>query len=283
MKIGINMFLWTDFVDEVHFKYFEDLKKAGYDGVEIPLFCGDEKHYTKIGRELKNLGLECTATSSCLPEKDLISADFKTRAAGVNHLLWAVDMLQAMGGKMLGGPLHSCPGVFTGDFPTHKEINYAVEGLRTAGEYAAKSGISLGVEYLNRFECYLVNSVRQTKQLVEQVGLENVGIHYDTHHAHYEEYSVKDAIHSGKGMINHIQLSESNRGIPGKGQVNWNETFSAIQNINYDGWLTVEAFNREHPLLRKNLFLWRELYSSNEQVYKAGISLVEKYMPVVSV
>lgn len=283
MKIGINMFLWTDFVDEVHFKYFEELKKAGYDGVEIPLFCGDEKHYASIGRVLNDLGLECTATSACLPDRDLISADVKIRDAGISHLMWAVDMLHALGGQMLGGPLHSSPGVFTGEGPTDREKNYAADGLRTIGEYAEKCGISLGVEYLNRFESYLVNSVAQTKELVERVGLKNVGIHYDTHHAHYEEYSVKEAIHSGQGFINHIQLSESNRGIPGKGQVNWADTFAAIQEIQYDGWLTVEAFNREHPMLRKNLFLWRELYASNSDVFQAGVSLVEKYMPVVSV
>ncbi len=48
MKVGINMMLWTSFVEEVHFDILSDLKKAGYDGVEIPLFEGDLEHYKEI-------------------------------------------------------------------------------------------------------------------------------------------------------------------------------------------------------------------------------------------
>jgi len=40
MKIGINLLLWTAKSGEAHYALFADLKKVGYDGVEIPVFKG---------------------------------------------------------------------------------------------------------------------------------------------------------------------------------------------------------------------------------------------------
>ena len=48
-------------------------------------------------------------------------------------------------------------------------------------------------------------------------------------------------------MINHIHISENDRGTPGKGNVSWADTFKEIKNINYNGWLTIEAFGRALP------------------------------------
>ena len=37
MQIGMNMLLWTTQVTEEHHGLIEDLKAAGFDGIEIPL------------------------------------------------------------------------------------------------------------------------------------------------------------------------------------------------------------------------------------------------------
>jgi pimeloyl-CoA dehydrogenase small subunit len=42
----------------------------------------------------------------------------------------------------------------------------------------------------------------------------------------------------------HVHISENDRGVPGTGQVRWDETFRALRQVNYDGWLTIEAFGR---------------------------------------
>ena len=40
MKIGFNLLLWTTNLVEKDFHLLEQLKNAGYDGVEIPIFEG---------------------------------------------------------------------------------------------------------------------------------------------------------------------------------------------------------------------------------------------------
>src|SRR5204862_2743486 len=98
MKTGMNLLLWTTHVTEEHFPLLAKLKKAGYDGVELPLFEGDAAHYRKIGQELKNQGLACTAVTVVGPENSPISPDAKVRQAAVDRHKWAIDMLAACGG-----------------------------------------------------------------------------------------------------------------------------------------------------------------------------------------
>ena len=38
MKTGMNLLLWATHVTEEHFPILADLNKAGFDGVEIPVF-----------------------------------------------------------------------------------------------------------------------------------------------------------------------------------------------------------------------------------------------------
>ena len=75
MKVGMNLLLWTGHVTEEHFPVLEKIKKAGYDGVEIPLFQGDEAHYKKVRKELDNLGLKSTTVTVVNPESTPISPD----------------------------------------------------------------------------------------------------------------------------------------------------------------------------------------------------------------
>jgi D-psicose/D-tagatose/L-ribulose 3-epimerase len=63
MKYGFNMLLWTGHVTQEHVPLFKALKKAGYDGVEFPLFEGTPDHYARLGEQLDKLGLERSTVS----------------------------------------------------------------------------------------------------------------------------------------------------------------------------------------------------------------------------
>ena len=68
MKTGMNLLLWTTHVTAEHFPLFAELKKTGFDGIELPLFEGDASHYKTIAQELKKQGLGCTAVTVVGPE-----------------------------------------------------------------------------------------------------------------------------------------------------------------------------------------------------------------------
>src|SRR5262245_8471102 len=98
MKFGMNLLLWTAHVTDEHFPLLARLKQTGFDGVELPLFQGDEVHFRRIGRELTNLGLGCTAVTICTAETNPLSPDAGVRRKAAEHHRWAITMTVALGG-----------------------------------------------------------------------------------------------------------------------------------------------------------------------------------------
>src|SRR5262245_42821563 len=158
MKTGMNLLLWTTHVGEEHFPLLAKLKQAGFDGVELPIFGGGLAHYQRIDRELKNLGLACTAVTICTKEANPISPDAGVRAKGLAHLKNVIEWSSAMGVENLCGPYHSALGEFSGHPPTEDEKGWAADVLRQAAEHAQKHKVMLAIEYLNRFECYFLTT-----------------------------------------------------------------------------------------------------------------------------
>lgn len=274
MRIGMNLLLWTTHVTEDHFPVLGQLKAAGFDGVEIPIFEGDEAHYRRLGQELDRLGLARTAVTVVGPEASPISPDASVRKAAGERLRWAIGMAGACGAEILCGPFHSPLGIFSGTGPTEEEKERAVEVLREAAEQAQRAGIRLAIEYLNRFECYFLTTAADAKQLVQRVNHPAFRMMYDTFHANIEEKNIAQTIANIADVLVHVHISENDRGTPGTGHVHWDDTFRTLRRVGYDGWLVIEAFGRALPALAAATKVWRDLFSSPEEVYTQGLSFI---------
>ena len=279
MKIGFNMLLWTTNLVEKEFHLLEKIKKVGYDGVEIPIFGGEEKvdNFKNIGKALKDNELECTSVTVIPDEsRSPISDDESVRSNSLEYLKWAMDCSHALGSEILGGPYHQPLGVFSGEPPTQKEKENAAKVHQQAADYAKNLNLKLSIEPLNRFECYFLNIAQDASDYVDMVGKENFGYLYDTFHANIEEKDPVGVIAKTVKNINHIHISENDRGTPGKGNVPWKETFEAIKNTDYDGWLTIEAFGRALPDLAAATRVWRDFFPSKEEVYEEGYKFIKQ-------
>ena len=94
-----------------------------------------------------------------------------------------------LGAQVIGGPFHSAFAWFSGEPPRENERKWSTEVMRQAAEYAEKAGIILTPEALNRFECYLYNTLADISVLIREVDHPNLKMIFDTHHAHIEEKS----------------------------------------------------------------------------------------------
>lgn len=276
MPYGMNLFLWTaDATGDRWLPLFERLKKMGFDSVEVPVMAPDEKKFAKLGRDLENLGLRRTAATALFPHNNLVDPDPTRRRAGQDFLKAALDSCQAMGSPLLIGCIYAALGVFTGKGPTREEWAWAVEGLRAAAEHGEKAGVTLGAEFLNRFEIYLINCVRDTVRLVKDVDHPRFRMMYDTFHAHIEEKDPARAIAEAAEFLIHVHVSESDRSTPGSGQVRWKETFDALRRIGYRGSLTIEAFGQGLPELAAATKIWRRMFESEEQLARDGLRFMK--------
>lgn len=270
MKLGFNMLLWTGHVTEDHLPLIKALKKTGYDGIEIPLFEGTPDHYARMGEHLAKLGLGVTTVSVLGAGHNSISNDAAERKAAVERAKWALDCTAALGANILAGPMHSEIGAFTGNGPTAEERKRAIAFHRAAGDYAASKKVRFAIEALNRFEIYLLNTMAQLADYLDEVDHPAVKAMYDTFHANIEEKDPIAAIKTIKRHMIHVHISENDRGTPGKGHVPWSATYKALKAAKYDGWMTIEAFGRALPALAAATRVWRDFFPKPEEVYKLG-------------
>ena len=180
-----------------------------------------------------------------------------------------------LGAETLCGPYHSAIGEFSGTGPTADEKKRSADVLRTVAEFAKQANLMMAIEYLNRFECYFLNTAAAAVELVKTVNHPNFRTMYDSFHAHIEEKDPAAAIRTVAPVLAHVHISENDRGTPGTGQVNWDATFKTLKEIKYDGWLTIEAFGRALPDLAAATKIWRDLFPSAEEVYTKGIAFIK--------
>ena len=271
MKFGFNLLLWTPHVSKEHLPIIKALKKAGYDGVEIPMFEGTPEHYAWLGGELDKLGLGRTSVSVLGSEQHALSSDKVQQKAALERTKWAIDCNAALGSPILAGPMHSTHGYFSGARLTKQERQRGISFHRKAGDYAAKKNVRFALEALNRFECYIFNTMEQLSDYLDEVDHPAIKAMYDTFHCNIEEKDPVAAVKVIKKHLIHVHISESDRGTPGRGHVPWAATYKALHAAKYDGWMTIEAFGSALPALAAATRVWRDFFPRREQVYLEGI------------
>ena len=280
MKIGMNLLLWTGHVTEEHVPVLKAIKATGFDGVEVPMFDpSDVAHYRMLGQMLDDIGLERTAVA-LIPDEahSPISPDAAARQGGVDHLSRVIECCEAIGAQALVGPYFQPLGVFSGDGPTEAELDRCAEVHRQIAPQARAANLICALEPLNRFECYLLNTCEQSSAYLDRLGKDGFGILYDTFHAHIEEKDPISALDKAwaKGHINHVHISENDRGTPGHGHAKIRETIHSLRAKGYEGWLTIEAFGKALPELAAATRVWRDFFASPEEVYTEGFAYIKK-------
>ena len=204
-----------------------------------------------------------------------MSSDPKVRRKGVDANKAVLDCCQAAGVETLAGPYHSALGYFSGAGPTKDEWNWAVDSMRQVAEYAEKCHVTLALEYLNRFECYLLNTAADGARFCRDVNHPRCKMMYDTFHSHIEEKDTSAAIRSLKGCLAHVHISENDRSTPGSGNVRWDETFDTLHEIGYDNLMVIEAFGLALDKLVPATKIWRRMYDNERQLAGDGLKFMK--------
>ncbi|MDQ0473857.1 sugar phosphate isomerase/epimerase family protein [Labrys wisconsinensis] len=277
MKIGFNMLAVTGHVTDEHAPVLERLKALGYDGVEVPVFEGAGAHYRSLGSRLRAIGLEATIAAIVTEDANPISRERVVRARARDRLHWSIDCAHALGATLMMGPFHSPLGVFTGDGPTVEEIERLADAMHEAAVHAEGAGVMLSLEPLNRFECYVLNTLAQAADLSHRVGHRHFGCTFDTFHANIEERDPVEAYRTHAREVNHVHISENDRGIPGRGHAPIAAAIRAVRAEHYDGWLTVEAFGRSVPALAAATRVWRDLFPDLDTLFSESIAVIRRH------
>ncbi len=277
MKFGVNTFIWSDHFDSSsQAGLLGDIKRAGFDGIEIPLIEPKQVQSTAVRRALEEAGLECTFCAVLPPGFNTVSEDPKVRKATIEHYRECIEIAAAIGGKLIAGPLYSPVGYLPGRRRTADEWKWAVECFQQLGDVLDRSGVTLALEPLNRYETYFLNTAEDAVALCREIGHPHVGILFDTYHANIEEKHIGEAIRTAGKYLRHFHSCENDRGIPGSGHIDWPGVFNALNDTGYDGWLTIESFGFSLGALSAAASIWRDLAPRPDVIAFEGLPFLRR-------
>ncbi len=230
-----------------------------------------------VKQVLTDVGLDAIVCGAWGPDRNISSASPDIAAASKTYIRWLIDAAAALGSHTVCGPMYSGVGKAHLEQEDARKLEWsrAVEGVREMAAYAMPAGVRLALEPLNRFENDMINVVSQGLDFVGQVGMPNVGLHLDTFHMHLEEKNSPDAIRAAADRIFHVHACENDRGVPGTGQVHWQEVGAALREVHYAGPVVIESFTAQVKEIAKAVCIWREIAPSQDAIASQGLDFLK--------
>lgn len=272
-RLGAHTFIWAaEWTTQAAEQILAAASKAKLDLVEVPLLRPDEIDIEATLRLSAQHGVDLTCSLG-LPEHAALPAH---PAQAETFLKRALDVAHALGSPSLSGVTYATIGQLSGAPPTTGEYEAIASCLKPVARYADSLGMQLGLEPCNRYETHLLNTGAQTVSLIERIGEPNVFVHFDTYHMNIEEKGFANAIEQVGQHCRYIHLSESDRGIPGTGTVDWESVFRGLKSSGFDGDMVVEAFMVIHPDIARALAVWRPVAPSIEAMVVDGLGFIRE-------
>ena len=282
MKFGVNTFVWiSPSTTEAVITLAPKVKSMGFDILEIACENPDLLDVADIKKALSATQLPVIICGVFGPDRNICSTDPKVRANARRYILWLVDAAAQLGSPVVCGPMYSAVGKahLEDSAAREQEWSLAVTEIGEMADAAAVHNIRLALEPLNRFETDMINTVAQGMKFIKDVGRTNVGLHLDTFHMHLEEKSSPNAIRLAGDKIYHFHACENDRGVPGTGQVRWQEIAPALKSVNYPGPVVIESFTPQVKEIARAVNIWREIAPSQDAIAVQGLQFLKTIFP----
>lgn len=171
-----------------------------------------------------------------------IDADEAAREARIRHTIACVELAAALGAKTVstepGGPLEGRP----------REEGYRLfaKGLERAGRRAAELGVTVLVEPEPGL---LIERGQEYEEFAGRyVAFPGVGLNFDMGHFFCvgEDPAALIRRFGRRALHCHLEDIAADRAHfhlpPGKGAMDYGAIFSALRDVGYDGWVTIELY-----------------------------------------
>ena len=223
------------------------IKKAaelGYQGIELALSRSSDVNPLKLAKCLSDNRIEVSAISTGLVYAKEGLSLLETPEAATSLFKELIDIASDFGKKVNIGRSRG--------FKKELSIDEAAMKLKKILEplvlYASSKGVSLMLEPVNRYEIDWISSVPEGAYVLEQMGLNDVGLMPDVFHMNIEDRSIPESLVEYKQHILYVHVADSNRHAPGWGHLDFQSIFAALKKAGFDGWVGVEILPIPTPL-----------------------------------
>lgn len=278
IRYAIHLSTLCERWDDPLIPLIEHVKAMGYDGVEFPLLDPFNFPLDRYLPVLKKLGIQGLCSTGLGPETDIGSYQPLIAEQGVDHLKKCVDIAAAMHSPHLTGVTYAPWGDFQVRDQNQERYTRMIENMRIVCDYAASKGVKIYFELINRFETSWLNTVEDGLAWLHALKRDNVGLHFDTFHANIEEKSMLEALRKGSHTIQHVHFAENDRGLPGSGSIHWADIKQGLEDIHYQGWISLECYTSPKGEVGLGTYTWRAIEDDPFWVAKEGLKAMKKVM-----
>jgi len=277
VKYGIHSLLWTERFDTEPEPFVKKAKQLGFDGIEIYVSPQQVEIFDKerVKKALENAEMKCIGSTGLSLETDITSPDEAVRRRGISYLTSSAKLFSELGAELVAGVLYGAWGKIVGRGRTEEEWTRSVSSLKEASRLVREYDVILGLEPVNRFETYFLNTAADAVKLVKAIGEPNVKVHLDTFHMNIEEKNYYDPIVKTGELLCHMHCCENDRGVAGTGSVNWDEVFRGLADVGYNKWITLESFTPEIKSVAASTAIWRQLAPSADALASEGLKFLK--------
>lgn len=230
------------------FVYWDGLESAaaaaaqlGFDAIEIFAPAATAIDRPQLHALLKQHGLSVAAFGTgggwLVHKWHLTHADPAIRREAREFIRAIID---------LGGEFHapaiigSMQGKAEGEVTREQALTWLAEALADLGAHAARHGVPLLYEPLNRYETNLLNRQLDAAQFLESRHIPNVRLLCDLFHMNIEEVSNAATLRACGRHVGHVHFADSNRQAIGFGHTETASVVAALKAIGFTGYLSGE-------------------------------------------
>ena len=172
----------------------------------------------------------------------LTSRDPETRKRTADYLVHLARLCAQLGGSVLvfGSPQQRN---LSSDVTSQAGRENAVSVFSSIAGELEQLGVILALEPLGPDEGNFMLTADETAGIIEQVGSDHVRLHLDVKAMSTESKPIDQIIREHGDLTVHFHANDPNRQGPGMGNVDFGPILSALQDVGYDGWVSVEVFD----------------------------------------
>ena len=140
---------------------------------------------------------------------------------------------------------------YGGRTPEEEEVKRFAKHMGRICNHAKIKNREVLLEACNRYETPFCTTLDRAIEILKQIPHENVGLTCNLFHMAMEEENVAQALKRAGRYVKFVHVADSNGRIPGKGFLNWKEIFESLEEIGYDGYLSLNASGASEEDVKK--------------------------------
>lgn len=277
MKFGVHSLVFSDRWDgETAPAICRKAAEIGYDLIEVLMFDPATLDRAATRRAIAETGLGLRLGMALGGGADISSDDPETARLGEETVALALEIAADLGAPAVSGITYAAFNTYSAP-QTDRQVEQVAASLSRLDGRAGELGVRLGVEPVNRYESYMVNTLDQAARLIGRSGGKNMFVHMDTFHMNIEEPDIAAAIGRNSGLLGYAHVADSHRGALGTGNFDLAAYFRALAAAGYEGDLTFEGFSSNvlGPDLVGGVRLWREAWTDSDAVARSALDLMK--------